>query len=98
MSQKHLYGWDLIFGASKEIINHQLANNPQNLITGFDYRRKLEANLGSVYLSGSFGTCQLAGGSNTLVLIRIPVQRGNMSIDGSIASCLQQTGIKGRGV
>lgn len=89
--QKNLYGWDVVYGASKEVLNAQLINRSQDVITNFNYVRNLSDDEGRISLSGQFGAWAIVGGSNSLIHIKIPVEKGTMAITGIIASCLKGT-------
>ncbi|NJO87343.1 MAG: TULIP family P47-like protein [Lewinella sp.] len=86
----NLYGWDMAYGASVELINRQMALQSQTLITDFNYQRTQTD--GSVLsLSGQFGPWSVIDGNNNLITVRLPIKQGYLSLTGSLADWLSGT-------
>ena len=84
--------WDTICTVDADYINQQLTHNLDQLIQTFAYTGK-DPFAGDYTISGHFGPWQLvAGGSNTLVHVEIPIASGTVTAGDS------QTNIGGMSV
>jgi hypothetical protein len=81
-----LYGWDIVYGASVSIINQQLAQASEGVLTTFSYSRT-DTDF-TVDLAGRFGTWAVTGGSNSLIDITMPIGQGSLTLTGDAATAL----------
>lgn len=77
-----LYGWDMVYGASVDIINKQLTQQAASLITTFHYVHQDSDLGGTVTLNGQFGAWTVLDGQDSLIQIRLPIQQATMQLDG----------------
>jgi hypothetical protein len=78
-----LYGWDIVYGATVDIINQQLAIQAQSLLTTFNYDRTDAADGLTFNLSGNFGNWTITGGQDSLIEITMPIAQGRISFAGA---------------
>jgi hypothetical protein len=90
-----LYGWDIVYGASVDIINQQMAQQMASLITSINYSRNDTTDGFKIDLDGHFGNWFISDGQDSLIEVTMPIQQGTMTISGD--DTVVNTFLKGKG-
>lgn len=83
-----LYGWDIVYGATTDIINAQLLTQMSKIITSYNYDHNDVVNGIEVKLTSNFGAWAVTGGENSIIEITMPPQQATMALAGTNADTL----------